>query len=79
MHISTYHIYSIVSCGFLSFVLTISRALHFLFLYLMERFGKCSVFPWLRFFNITLFSHPILFSIMCTSITGGNMMNRRQL
>jgi len=26
-----------------------------------------------------LFSHSILFSITCTSVTGGIMMNRRQL
>jgi len=31
------------------------------------------------FFNYTLFSHPILFSITCTSITAGIIMNKRQL
>jgi len=31
------------------------------------------------FIDRTLFSHSILFSITCTSVTGGVMMNRRQL
>jgi len=31
------------------------------------------------FIKKTLFSHSILFSITCTSLTGGIMMNRRQL
>jgi len=31
------------------------------------------------FFDQTLFSHSILFSITCTFVTGRIMMNRRQL
>jgi len=52
--------------------------LHF-FLYLIERYKWHSVFPRLHFVNQTLFSHSILFAITCTSITGGIMVNRRQL
>jgi len=37
------------------------------------------VFPWLRFVDQITFSHSIFFSIMCTSVTGGIMINRRQL
>jgi len=41
------------------------------------------MFPWLRFVDQTpfshyLFSHSIIMMIMCTSATGGIMMNRRQ-
>jgi len=36
-------------------------------------------FPCLRFVDQTIFSHSILFSITCTSVTGGIMINRRQL
>jgi len=48
--------------------LTIKGGLHF--------FSK--VFRW-RLVDQTLFSHSVLFSIMCTSLTGGIMMNRRHL
>jgi len=50
-----------------------------LFLRLIERYIWRSVFPWLRFVDRTLISHSILFSITCTTVTGGIMMNRRQL
>jgi len=82
----TYRIYSVVSRGlhkafFHHFMrLTIKGGLPFLFLCLIERYSwRSSAFPWLRFVDQTLFSHSILFSITCTSVTGGIMMNRRQL
>jgi len=53
--------------------------LHFLFIYLVERYRWHSVFPWLCFVNQAHFLHSTLFSITCTYITGGSMMNRRQL
>jgi len=53
--------------------LMIKGGLHFLFL------GDDTVFPWLCFFYQTLFLCYILYSIMCTSVTGGIMMNKRQL
>jgi len=37
------------------------------------------VFPWLRFVDQIIFSLSIFFSITCTSVTGGIMINRRQL
>jgi len=49
------------------------------FFTLWKGVGWRSVFPGLPFFDQTLFSHSILFSITCTSVTGGIMMNRRQL
>jgi len=58
--------------------LTIKGGLQFLFLYFIERYRWRSVFPWLRFVDQTL-SHSIFFSITCTSVTGGIMINRRQL
>jgi len=61
--------------------LVIKGGLYFLFLYLIEMHRWRSVFPWLRFVDQTLFSYSILFSIAFTfkSVTGGIMMNRRQL
>jgi len=59
--------------------LTIKGGLHFSFLYFIERFRWRSVFPWLRFVDRTILSHSIFFSITCTSISGGIMINRRQL
>jgi len=52
--------------------------LHFLFLYFIERYRWRSVFRWRRFFDQTLISHYIFFSITCTSVTGGIIINRRQ-
>jgi len=40
--------------------------LHLLFLYLIEKHKWRSVFPWLRFVDQTLFTHSILFRIICT-------------
>ena len=54
--------------------LIIKGGVYFFFLYLMGRYRKRSVFPWLRFVDQTLFLHSVLFSITCTSVTGGNMM-----
>jgi len=42
-------------------------------------YGWRSVFTWLRFVDQILLAHSILFSITCTSVTGGIMINRRQL
>jgi len=47
--------------------------LHFLFIYLVERYRWHSVFPWLCFVNQAHFLHSTLFSITCTYITGGSM------
>jgi len=58
MHISTYHIYSIVSCGLLSFVFNISCGLHFLFLYLMERFRSV-------LFNLFVIVEPLIYFRVC--------------
>ena len=43
------------------------------------RYRWRSVFPWLRFVDQILLAHSILFSITCPSVTGGFMINRRQL
>jgi len=59
--------------------LTVKGCLHILFLYFIARFRWRSVFLWLRFVGQTLLSHWIFFSITCTSVTGGIMINRRQL
>jgi len=65
---------------FLHFMrLKITGGLHFLFLYFIERHRWRSVFPWLSFVDQALLSHSIFFSIMCTSIAGRIMINRRQL
>jgi len=57
--------------------LVIEGGLHF-FLYFIERYRwRSSSFG--TFFRPTLFSHSVLFSITCTSVTGGIMFNRRQL
>jgi len=57
----------------------IRSSLYFLFLYLLERYKWRSTFPWLRFVDRTIFSYSIIFSITCTAVTGGIMMNRKQL
>jgi len=59
--------------------LTIKGGLHFLFLFFIKRYRWRSVFPWLRFVDQTLLSHSIFFSITCTSVAGGIMINRKQL
>jgi len=59
--------------------LKITGGLHFLFLYFIERHRWRSVLPWLNFVDQTLHRHSIFFPIMCTSVTGGMMINRRQL
>jgi len=75
---SGYSICLIVSHGLIFFHhfmwLTIKSSLYFLFF----TSSKGIVFPWLHFFGQTLFSHSILFSIMCTSIARRIMMNRKQ-
>jgi len=53
--------------------------LYFLFLYLIERHRWRSVLPWLRFFRPNYHFISIRFSITCTPVTEGIMMNRRQL
>ena len=47
--------------------------------YFIERYRWRSVFPWLRFVDQILLSQSIFFSITCTYVTGGIMINRRQL
>jgi len=59
--------------------LTFKGDLHFLFFYFIETYRWRSVFPWLRFVNQIHLSHSVFFSITCTSVTGGIMINRRRL
>jgi len=59
--------------------LTIKGGLQLLFFYFIERYRWRSVFPWPHFVDQILLSHSIFFSIMCTSVTGGIMITRRQL
>jgi len=78
-----YQVYSFVSRGLWNFFFIScglqSGALHFLFLYFIERHRWRSVFPWPSFVDQALLSHSIFFSMMCTSIAGGIMINRRKL
>jgi len=57
--------------------LRIKGGLHF-FICLLYRKAWRFVFPWLRFVDQTLISHCVLFSITCTSITWGIIINRSQ-
>jgi len=59
--------------------LTVKGGLHFLFFYFIERYRWRSVFPHVHFVDQIILSHSIFFSITCTSVTGGIMINRRQL
>jgi len=52
--------------------------LHFCLFILSEGTDDAHLF-WGTFFRPTLFSHSILFSITCTSVTEGIMFNRRKL
>jgi len=56
--------------------LTVKGGLHFLLFYFIERYGWCSVFPWLPFVDQIILSHSIVFSITCTSVTGGIMIKK---
>jgi len=59
--------------------LAIKGGLHYLFFCFIGRYRWRSVFPWLSFADQILLSHSIFFSITCTSVTGGIVINRRQL
>ena len=59
--------------------LTVKGGLHFLFFYFIESYRWRSVFPHVHFVDQIILSHSIFFSITCTSVTGGIMINRRQL
>jgi len=59
--------------------LTVKGGLHFLFFCFIERYRWRSVFPYAHFVDQILLSHSIFFNITCTSVTGGIMINRRQL
>ena len=59
--------------------LAMNGGLHCLFFYFIERHRWRSVFSWLRFLDQILLSHSILFNITCTSVTGGIIINIRQL
>jgi len=57
---------------------TIKGGLHFISL-LYRKLQMTLSLPWLRFVDQILLSHSIFFSITCTSVTVGIMINRRQL
>jgi len=58
--------------------LTIKGDLHLLLFCFIEKHKWHSAFPWLRFVHQILLTHPIFFSITCTSVAAGIMINRRQ-
>jgi len=53
--------------------------LYFKFLYVIESIDDAQSFLGYVFFDQYLLSHSTLFTITCTSVTGGIMINRRQL
>jgi len=67
-------IFFIILCDLLS------RAAYIFYIFTLSKYtDNVHRFLGYVFVNQTLFSHSILFSITCTSVTGGIMMNRRQL
>jgi len=74
-----YRIYSIMSGGlYIFFIILCCLQLRSAYTFFFSLSRWHSVFPWLWFFEQTLVSHLIFFSITCTSITGGIVMNTRQ-